>query len=340
MLLAKIRLMDRMVPSDIKDQILEELKAEIEAHGTTEEKACFYEVHAGILQEMEEFAWWKVLESMKSKRLFFKKNPSKDFAIYSHFKEERIEVLRKWANHAQGESRLLAWGNLMAILDVKEDREELSEVWVQAKAEVMELPEEKRQEILRLWLKQLVDHETDDDASQVVTSKHLNNSVRLNRLYPLEPTMDGPTRHLFYRSMVQAYDFEGEDLVAVDWALKGMARLGAVLEADDLFLYLESVNQTVGLVDGRETECAKLVRCQWNLARDLDAYGSGVKLSMVLMNLALDDGREMEANQQWDYLEGTIQKYGISKLFSGREKDLKRWLDRLKRRLDQVNRSS
>lgn len=340
MLQAKIRLMDRMVPSDMKDQILEELKGEVEANGTLEEKACFYEVHAGILKELEDFAWWKVMETMKSKRLIFQKNPLKAFSIYEHFKGERIEVLRKWAEHSEGESRLLAWGNLMAVLDVKEDREELSEIWALAKSEVMELPEERRQEILRMWMSQMVDREAEDDVTEAVSSNRRNNSARLNRLYPLEPVMDGTTRNLFFSSMVKAYDFEGEEQNAVDWALKGMARLELVLEADALFLYLEQVNQSLGLVDGRETECAKLVRRQWELAKGLDAYGSGVKLSMVLMNLALDDGREIEANQHWDYLEGAIQKYGIAKLCRNGEKDSKRLLDRLKRRVDQMNRSS
>lgn len=340
MLRAKIRLLDRMVPSDMKDQILEELKAETEANGTIEDRACFYKVHVGILKEREAFAWWEVMESMKAKRRMFKKKPVKAFEVYTHYKEQRIEALRKWAACSEGEDRLLAWGNLLAVLDVKEDRDELAEIWVRAKPEVMELAGEKRQACLQVWIKQMVEHDSDDPVSEALTSNHLNNGMRLHRLYPLEPAMDGPTRNLFYRSMVQAYDFEGEDQLAADWALKGMARLEAGLEADALFLYLEWVNQTVGIVEGRETECAKLVRRQWELAKELDAYGTSAKLSMILMKLALDAGRKREANQQWEDLNRSVRKFGMDKLFNGRGKKLKRWMDRLERRLDHLNRET
>lgn len=294
MMKARIRLMERMVPSELKNQVVQEVRQAVEELGTKEEKACFYQAYFQIVKEKEELA-------------------------------EQIDVLRAWAAHAEGEERLLAWGNLLAVLDSREEREEIVEIWSQAKEEWLGLPEREQQEMLCCWMRMMPNH----------LNKH-----RLMRLYPLESRMGGETRRLFYQSMVVVYVQDGNEQAACDWAVKGMSRLENMLEADQLFLYLEFANVILEAVDGRETETAKLMRRQWELAQELGAYGTGAKLSLILLHVALDEHCEKEARKQWAYLEEMIGKFGFALLFSDRERVAKRWMKKMKRRLNRLERGA
>jgi hypothetical protein len=335
MLKARIRLMACMAQSEMKNKVIEELKGDVEREGTCEDRACLYEVLSKIHQEKMDFAWSKVMEGARKGR-FFRKKPAGALAVYEEWKEERTALLRNWAKAAEGHGRLRAWGHLLAALDVKEDREVLADLWDQAKAGLMAMEEADRQNMIIQWIGCMRIGCGEDEAAGAILSKRNRNCLRLAKLYPLEPAMGKEARQAFYKAMVRAHLYEDEEKTAADWALKGARRLEPILDPDQMFLYLERVNVDLGLVDDRERECASLMRMQWQLAKDLGAHGTGAKLSLFLLKFALDDQREKEAKRQWIYLDGLIASFGKQTLFDDGVKEADRWIERLKKQLDQM----
>lgn len=337
MMQARIRLMEQMVESEMKEHALEEIQRAIETEATPEERACFYAACAGMLKKKEEQVWEALMTAFRKRRVLSWNRPVRCLNDYGDTRRDRIMALRAWAENTKGEDRLHPWGELLAVLDYHESREEIEEIWMRGRKGLESLPEEKYQATMRHWMLMLVDGDLVDSLGKSVLSSRRKTSLRLMRFYPLEPKMNGQTRLVFYRLMAWAQSQAGEDQAAVDWATKGMNRMGDLLEADQMFLYLEEVIRSLGRVGDREAETAKLMRHQWELAQDLGAYATGAKLSIMLLQTALEDEREQEAWRQWNYLQDTIKRFGTAPLFSNRERDVKRWIKKLKRRLDRLN---